>query len=239
MKLIRGLLLGLLAAGALAVRVRAASTSTVEEAFLQAWESTQKNDPKTVVFEKKSPRLYRFKTTRFPFDGELKVLNVTVNEGFGDDADLPAVGKYGFAEVELVGWSKEDTIRYAQSYALWTQTHTLYHDAKGNRWLPTVEYFKSVRNNAGGAVRRSGWATASTYLNYLWILLLVYFMGVLFVSGKRVRRNFKQIEESIQLSRRSVALQEEAVPKQRALLEETNRLLKEILESLKKGSPAS
>lgn len=237
MKLLRGLLIGLLAAGALVLRARAASTATVEEAFLQAWEGTQKSDPKTVVFEKKAPGRYHFKTTRFPFDGELKVLNVTVNEGFGDDEDLPTVGKYGFAEVELVGWSKDDLMRYAQSYALWTQTHTLYHDAKGHRWLPTVEYFKSVRNAAVPA-RRSLWSGLSTYLNYLWIFLLLYFMGVLFVSGKRVRRNFKQIEESIQLSRRSVALQEEAVPKQRALLEETNRLLKEILENLKKGPPA-
>lgn len=237
MKLLRGLLIGLLTAGALGGRVRAAATTTVEEAFLQAWEATQKSDPKTAVFEKKAPGRYHFKTTRFPFDGELKVLNVTVNEGFGDDADLPAVGKYGFAEVELVGWSKDDLMRYAQSYALWTQTHTLYHDAKGNRWLPTVEYFKSVRN-AAVPVRRSLWASLSTYLNYLWILLLVYFVGVLFVSGKRVRRNFKQIEESIQLSRRSVALQEESVPKQRALLEETNRLLTEILANLKKGPPA-
>ena len=52
-----------------------------EESLLSAWEALQKNNPKTVVFEKLGERDYKFKTQMFPFDGELKVTNVVVDNG--------------------------------------------------------------------------------------------------------------------------------------------------------------
>ena len=43
-----------------------------EESLIETWEGFQKSDPKTLIFEKLSGNRYRFKTERFPFDGELK-----------------------------------------------------------------------------------------------------------------------------------------------------------------------
>src|SRR5215204_7611719 len=49
-----------------------------QASLIRAWEQVQKDDPEAVTFEKVGERNYKFKTNRFPFDGELKVLKATV-----------------------------------------------------------------------------------------------------------------------------------------------------------------
>src|SRR5215212_5458490 len=70
---------------------RAAQPS--QASLVKAWEEVQREDPETVLFEKTGEGSYKFKTKRFPFDGELKLLKATLNDysyGGGDDDDYDA-----------------------------------------------------------------------------------------------------------------------------------------------------
>lgn len=42
-----------------------------QQSLVEAWERLQRSDPETLAFEKIAERRYRFRTSRFPFDGEL------------------------------------------------------------------------------------------------------------------------------------------------------------------------
>lgn len=51
-----------------------------QQSLVEAWEKVQRGDPETLAFEKIGERRYRFRTSRFPFDGELKILKATVDD---------------------------------------------------------------------------------------------------------------------------------------------------------------
>lgn len=107
-----------------------------QASLIKAWEQVQKDDPETDTFEKVGERSYRFKTHRFPFDGELKVLKATANESeYSDEAWASGVIEY-----DLVGLSEEVEKKYEHSFANWQATNTLYFDREGKNWLSYDEY---------------------------------------------------------------------------------------------------
>lgn len=69
-----------------------------DDSLIQAWEKQQKADPKTVVFEKLKDRHYKFKTSYFPYDGELSIKNLVYGD-LGGDADFEY--SLGAVQVEL------------------------------------------------------------------------------------------------------------------------------------------
>ncbi|HWS90636.1 MAG TPA: hypothetical protein VN282_26950 [Pyrinomonadaceae bacterium] len=107
-----------------------------QASLINAWEQVQKDDPETVTFEKLGERSYRFKTNRFPFDGELKVLKATVSEPEYSDE----VWASGVIEYDLVGLPEEVEKKYEHSFANWQATNMLYFDREGRNWLSYEEY---------------------------------------------------------------------------------------------------
>ena len=119
-----------LAAGAVADVPAKGGPPPDEASLLLAWETAQRQSPGTEVLERTGDRRYRFKTSRFPFDGELVVLNLLIEP-------LPVDGEPGYngtVEVDLVGLPDDVRSRYVQSFARWqaaTRSSTTVDAASG------------------------------------------------------------------------------------------------------------
>jgi hypothetical protein len=157
-----------------------ASAQPSKESLIQAWEKIQKSDPETVVFEKIADNSYKFKTNRFPFDGELRILNVAIDDRLaGSEFGI----KMGIIEHELVGLSDEDIKKYEHSYSIWKANNTLYYDSDTNAWQSLREnqakMIAKARNEygdeeflGGASRRRNTWAES-----------LITWLPVLFIIG--------------------------------------------------------
>jgi hypothetical protein len=156
-----------------------------QAALVKAWEDVQRDDPETVVFEKTGEGSYKFKTNRFPLDGELKVLKATVNDwSYGDDDgdegyDVPAGYVMGVIEYDLVGLSDEVTKKYEHSYSSWRMNNTLYFDKEGGEWLSPEKYRAKMaadvkKTSEAHALKEQGKKNTS-----LWLGLAAWWMPVL------------------------------------------------------------
>jgi len=120
-----------------------------QASLIRAWEQVQKDDPEAVTFEKVGERNYKFKTNRFPFDGELKVLKATVSESeYSDESSASGVIEY-----DLVGLSDEVEKKYEHSLAKWEATNTLYFDGESKGWLSREQYYARLSAKSKEAVR--------------------------------------------------------------------------------------
>ncbi len=196
-----------------------------EDSLIQAWETVQKSDPKVVTFEKLGDRKYKFKTEYFPFDGELRIKDAIVGDSGGGMA-----GDYfmGIIQVELLGFSKDKIEQYNYRYSMWAVNNNLYFDKRLGKWLSARE-FQSAMINKADQMSRSTWDIG----NYAIIILV--FVG-LFVSWKIMQRYGRTTKVALQKQEEAIArydvgmkLSEKSVQ----LAEESNHLLKEILEVLK------
>jgi hypothetical protein len=199
-----------------------------ENSLLSAWEAALQSDESTEILQRTADRSYRFKTRLFPFDGELKVLNVLIQD-FGDEEYVPGFAT-GSVEVELVGFSQEQMTRYARSYSYWYQIHSLFFDFKEGRWLTAREYrvVAMARNPLPGGSPVMSWL-AQNYFLLIMALLAVFLWWLAKKSKRQLSSAMTQQNEAMDLTRRSFALSEKAVQ----LNEEANLLLKEILQELK------
>ncbi|MFC1599332.1 hypothetical protein ACFL2W_00930, partial [Candidatus Omnitrophota bacterium] len=188
-----------------------------EESLLRAWEQSQKSDSKVEVFEKIEDDVYRFKTSWFPFDGKLRVLNLSVNDSMADSA-YPYGEVMGVIEIELADLPDDFHSKYSYSYSMWANSNMLYYDKKADTWLSSGEYFS----------KQAGYPMLSSiFLGYLFsygpfVIIFVLLVYVLFTAGKTVRMSKRYMEEAKKLTERSLTVNEEA-----------NTLLRQILEALK------
>lgn len=187
-----------------------------KESLLQAWETMQKNDPKTTIFQKLGDKRYKFKTELFPFDGELKVLNIVIDDKmFGYDGDR--YNALGVVEVELIDLPEDFFQKHAYSYSVWSRNNTLYFDNNIGKWLPSEEYFEKQ-------VDSFGWWD---YFDYTWIIVLIAIIALSWLVGRRATKNMKKFNKeymdvSLDIAKRSIQLSEGS-----------QKILKEILELLK------
>jgi len=86
-----------------------------DDSLIQAWEKQQKADQKTIVFEKLKDRHYKFKTSYFPYDGELTIKNLVYGD-LGGDADFDY--SLGAVQVELSGFDKNLVKQYGYIYSM-------------------------------------------------------------------------------------------------------------------------
>ena len=185
--------------------------------LLKAWETIQKNDPKVKTFASEGDKLYRFKTEHFPFDGQLKVLNVSVDDRL---ADTEYGQTMGVIEVELVDVDKDFMSKHAYSYSIWARNNMLYFNKETGRWLDSKEYFAETQKKWKNKV----WNP----LNNLWLEwpFLVIF-GVLafliFAFNRMQRKNERFMNNAHDLARETLEI-----------ARDSNRLLKEMLDHLKK-----
>jgi hypothetical protein len=196
-----------------------------EESLIKAWEGFQKSDPKTLAFEKLSKNRYRFKTERFPFDGELKILNVTVDEqvsGFEGGFIL------GIVEVELVDLPEDFLERYSYSYSAWIQNNILYYDKEDKKWLSAEEYYSRMKEKVPASF-------LFDILNYLPFLFLFLVIVILLIAINVQQKNKKYLKHAYDLSEKQMKL----IEKSHNLAQESNKILSKILteflKELKKG----
>lgn len=199
-----------------------------ENSLLSAWEEALQADSSTETFEKTAARTYRFKTKLFPFDGELKILNLLIQD-YGDEEYAPGFA-FGSVEVELVGFTQEQMTRYARSYSYWYQLNTLFFDRKTERWLSAKEYRATAfsRNPLQAGNPFVSWL-AQNYFLVIMALLALFLWWLSKKSNRQFKSALTQQNEAMEITRRSIALSERTVQ----LNEETNLLLKEMLQELK------
>lgn len=184
---------------------------------LKAWETLQINNPKTIVFEKLEDSLYKFKTEQFPFDGKLKVLNVTVDDRWGD-TEYGSI--MGVIEVELVDLPTDFLQKHAYSYSMWTQNNILYYDKKTDKWMNSKEYYaKTQKKFKRGPLGIFG----DLFSDVPFIILIVVFFILIFITAKMQRKNERYMNNTLDLQKKSLELSEKM-----------NQVLKEISEALKR-----
>jgi hypothetical protein len=197
-----------------------------EAGLLAAWEQEQKADPSTTKFEKAGERRYHFATKRFPFDGELLVRNLSIE-------DLGGYEEQGFVtgtvEVELQGISEDFHRTFAMSYGQWSMTNTLYWDAKGQRWMTADQRMKQAREAFPRS--RSFWTMLfAEGWSLVTIAILIFLVYSLFRYNRRMRDITARSDRSLALTQRAIQLSERNVQ----LQEEHAKLLQEIRDLLKK-----
>jgi hypothetical protein len=186
-----------------------------EESLIETWEGFQKSDPKTLVFEKLSEDLYRFKTERFPFDGELKILNVTVDE---QTASFEGGFILGVVEVELLDLPEDFLEKYSYSYSAWIQDNILYYDTEEEKWLSAEEYYGKMREKVPTGFLLD-------ILNYLPFLFLFLVVAILLIAINVQHKNKKYLNHAYDLSEKQMKL----IEKSHSLAQQSNKLLSEIL----------
>jgi len=200
----------------LPLRAHSDPVSPTEESLIQAWEKFQSEDPKTLVFRKIADGRYRFKTSRFAYDGELRVKGADI-EDLGMEA--PIMGR---VDVELVGLPRERWSDLGYGFASWLSSgNALYYDQKTQRW----QTFKQYRAQA--ASRRVSW------MSFPWIgTILILALAILLIVQTQFRlRSARKLQlEAMARNARVVAIAEERLK----VGQDANRILLEIRDLLKK-----
>lgn len=197
----------------------------MDDSLIQAWEKQQKADPKTIVFEKLKDRHYKFKTSYFPYEGELSIKNLVYGD-LGGDADSEY--SLGAVQVELSGFDKNFVKQYGYIYSMWESTNTLYFDKKSSKWLSSKEYAISISKRATSRQKQSLWV--SNLSNFALIAILACGLLVIYKKNKTYT-NTALIKQEEGLAKYDIAVQQSE--KALKISEETNTLLREILVVLK------
>lgn len=200
-----------------------------KQALLEAWEAAQLDDPQTLIFEKVADKRYTFQTDRFPYEGEITVLNLSISD-MGYPAADGETTIMGVVEVELAGVDDEFYRKYWNSYSNWQQSNIFYWERKAGEWVPAVDW------EAGqSASYQSSWFDTWIMGNLsLWIPLVVLFIFLILFGGKASR----QMKQAMGAQHRAIEAQDTSLHLMEQAMElsrEQNRLLGEILAELKKG----
>jgi hypothetical protein len=216
--------LAIAAAGILAFTAVAQQPS--EASLVTAWEQARRSEASTATFDKIEEGRYRFKTTAFPFEGELQVLSVSIGDPFAEDYTEGMTP--GTVDVELVSFPEEAARRHAAAVARWQAGNTLYFEAEGGRWLTAREWQARLAKKVG---RWSwvGWLSTSFWIGFL-LLLAVFLWFLARKSQRQMKEAMAAQKKALQEQERALELAERGV----RLNEEANALLREILEELKK-----
>jgi cbb3-type cytochrome oxidase subunit 3 len=191
-----------------------------EESLIEAWESFQKRDSKTLIFEKISKNHYRFKTERFPFDGELKILNVTVDK---QTSSFEGGFILGVVEIELINLPKDFLERYSYSYSAWIQDNILYYDTEEEKWLSDDEYYGRMKEK----IPTSFFLDILNYLPFLFLLFIIF---ILIIAFNIQKKNKRYLDYAHDLSEKQMQLIEKSLKME----QKSNKLLSEILKELRK-----
>jgi len=200
--------------------VSRALAQKTEAGLIAAWEQKQKSDPRTTKFEKIADKKYHFVTTRFPFDGEVDIVDVDVRKPVNGYEELSF--SPGTVGVQLAGVSDDFLKVHAASYEDWLNGNTLYWDQKSGSWLKSTQFGDAVRRRA--TAFSGGSAFLFGYSGLLVVIVVVVLLTLIF-SQIRVKRMMKRNERALQMAERNLQLQEQNA-----------KVFKEILEALKQRS---
>ncbi|MBP7866824.1 MAG: hypothetical protein KA419_12835 [Acidobacteria bacterium] len=199
--------------------------------LILAWEAAQKADRNTEVFRKTGEQTYHFKTKLFPFEGELRVLNAFIDDRRTDPENDYGGLIYGVVTVELVGAPADLFQKHSMAYSVWNAGNTLFWSDSKGRWTTSREFPSVFAKERGGA--GSNWLF--WVADYFWFILLAFLIFIILLVGRRtklqMRKAFDYQDRAQASIERSLALSERSV----TLAEDSNRVLREILATLRKG----
>ena len=195
-----------------------------EASLIEAWESVQRSDPQTEIFEKIGDRRYRFKTHRFVFDGELKVLNAVI-----DTRTAEASGGFihGVIEYDLVGFPEDTAKKYHISYELWQENNDLYFDPQKGAWINAGEFRSRViersglREGLGQPTGNKSWASALLTFSPI----IVFVLAWMWLARRHDRKRIEQ-------ARQEYRSNQEHLQRYNAHLEKVESLLERIAANL-------
>ena len=196
-----------------------------EASILAAWEKIQRDDPKTIIFEQVEPGLYRFKTERFPFDGHLRNVTVTI-----DDGTLYYEGQFiqGVVEMQLhnLDGNAVET-SHPHSYSQWAESNRLFFDVRTGHWVTSDKMYELMDQ------RRPWWedhrvATATSIA--IFVVAIIVIIKLLTWSQNKQFKKALAAEQANTEALTRLAEQFQTTAKHDA---ERNHLLKEILDQLR------
>lgn len=199
-----------------------------EENLVQAWENIQQTDPKNEVFEKIGKNTYKFKTKWFPFDGSLRILNVTIDDR---NKHIPSMYNYtmGVVEVELIDLPNDFTQKHSYSYSLWAGGNMLYYVGDDNKWVTYNELFDKKESEYKGDFT-GGFLSIIADNLFLIVFILVLIPLLLIITKKQQKRYQRYLDNSEEKINKSFELNQESLE----LTKESLDIQKKILAHLKK-----
>lgn len=217
---------------AVALSVLHAWAAADETSLLSAWEEAQKRDPKISDFRKISDKHYHLKTEYFPFDGEIRVRPSMTQSGPYEDGDEPGHAyTIGYLEVELVNAPKDFYSVYGRSYGSWVAQNSFYYDHSQDRWRTAKEYAASLATLPKAAkAKRYCWSGVLSSLTSQLISWVVFLFVLVVFVGLATRKQRQMLGKAREATAESL----EIMRKSMAINEENNRVLKEMLEVLKR-----
>ncbi len=204
--------------GLISTSLALAAETPTEESLIRTWEQVQKNDSNTKKFEKVSDRRYKFQSKLFPFDGELKILNVVI----GPVAwDRESGSQEGAIDLDLIGLPDNFYRKYSNSYDSWAKNNILYFYPPLAKWLTSSQFQDAI------AEKNKPSQKASFCIgDYIWYILSAILIVIFLWAIARQRR----IQDKM-MARYEVAIILNEKNLQQA--QETNRVLREIFDFMK------
>ncbi len=202
------------------------SADPSKKSLLKFWEETQKDLPGVIVFNKIDDSTYQFKTDIFPYDGEIKLLNLVIIESqtYGRESDSFFMPSHnGMVELELTNFNQELQKKYSQSYSLWAQNNTLYFDKGSSEWISQKTFQERNAQDFEKYIPNKFFSYMSTSQYYFLLPMIVYSIWVTFKSNARVKESVKISDQAFKMTQESIAMNKE-----------TNNLLSSILDELRK-----
>jgi hypothetical protein len=211
-----------------------------ESRLLQAWENIQKNDPQTLLFEKIEDGRYRFKTKWFPYDGELHVYSVIIDKQSEWDPFLD-----GNVVVELFNLPAHFFEQYSANYYTWVNSNQLFLDPDTNLWISEESMQTKFQSEAQSypddydfqdytdPLRKKLYITMGIFI-FFSIGLIIYMIFQSRQSQRKIDQHFSLSSDALMQDQQYRDQQEKRVQESFQIANETNRLLQEVLDELRK-----
>lgn len=199
-----------------------------EDSLIKAWETIQKSDSNTITFEKIKDRHYKYSNKLFPFNGDLKIKDVTIDSvimaGNSDNFIM------GIIDIELEQMPKNFIRQHSHKYYMWARNNNLYYDRKAGKWLSSQEFQAAMAK-----IQRDMAKPASSFLLSLNVLIIVLFIVMVYITyvarhyKKALKISLQKQAEAVAQSNKSLEISAKAL----AMEEDSNKILKDILNTLK------
>lgn len=196
-----------------------------EESLIAAWEEIQKSDPNNIKFEKIKDEEYKINNNKIPFEGILKINSADIDDLMGNNEYI-----MGVIEAELVGLSSDFIEKNSRRYYIWARNNNLYYDKNAKKWITMQEYQKALIEK-----QDKMFGIFSFFSSYFYILLLIILLVFLVYFSRKqkkvINKSLEQQAQAIAQVNKSLELSEKSIELNR----ETNEILKDILDELKKS----
>ena len=187
------------------------------EGLISFWEQTIRNDPDTVRFDKISDSEYQFKTRRFDFDGNVKLIDAAIMDGHRNE--LAGASKFGTVQFELENVPEE--LKKKISYATFLSKFTnFYYIIESKKWLTEFEYMDLTAKMM--EKRQKGSPGIAQPIDILVVIGVIVILA-LYWKNNQVIKNTRKIQKDA-MDRQASAME---------LDREAHQILKEIRDILK------